>query len=265
VRGSHQITVLGLKGGVGRTAVTVALGSVLADLRGDRILAIDADPVSGNLAERAGQQPRVTIADLVACRSLRTFNDIRAYTVRNAADLEVLAAQHYGAAPRALRDDEWDRAINGVVRFYNVVLADCGTDLFDPAAAAALSATSGIVIVTSAAVDGVRQAAITMNWLNANGYQSLVARACVVVNHLIPGKPSMAVQEIVRRLESHVAPGRLIVLPWDDHVAAGTGIKLGSLGASYRAKITELAAALSDDFGGVSARRLPPPLTTTAP
>ncbi|CQD24915.1 chromosome partitioning ATPase [Mycolicibacterium conceptionense] len=41
-RESHQIGVFGLKGGVGKTVVTVALGSVLAAVRGDRILAVDA-------------------------------------------------------------------------------------------------------------------------------------------------------------------------------------------------------------------------------
>ena len=48
-RDSYQIGVFGLKGGVGKTAVTVALGSALSKVRGDRILAIDADPDGGNL------------------------------------------------------------------------------------------------------------------------------------------------------------------------------------------------------------------------
>ena len=43
-RDSYQIGSLGLKGGVGKTAVTVSLGSALARVRGDRILAVDADP-----------------------------------------------------------------------------------------------------------------------------------------------------------------------------------------------------------------------------
>ena len=38
-RDSYQIGVFGLKGGVGKTAVTVALGSALSKVRGDRILA----------------------------------------------------------------------------------------------------------------------------------------------------------------------------------------------------------------------------------
>jgi Mrp family chromosome partitioning ATPase len=38
----YQVAVIGLKGGVGRTAVTGALGSTLSSFRGDRVLAIDA-------------------------------------------------------------------------------------------------------------------------------------------------------------------------------------------------------------------------------
>ncbi len=38
-RDSYQIGVFGLKGGVGKTAVTVSLGSALSKVRGDRILA----------------------------------------------------------------------------------------------------------------------------------------------------------------------------------------------------------------------------------
>src|SRR5689334_16272360 len=63
---SYQIGVFGLKGGVGKTAVAVALGSTLSKVRGDRILAIDADPASGNLADRVGRQSAATVADLLA-------------------------------------------------------------------------------------------------------------------------------------------------------------------------------------------------------
>ncbi|HET6269645.1 MAG TPA: AAA family ATPase, partial [Arthrobacter sp.] len=40
-RGSYQIGMLGLKGGVGKTTTTVTLGTMLAQLRGDRILVLD--------------------------------------------------------------------------------------------------------------------------------------------------------------------------------------------------------------------------------
>ncbi|BBY18531.1 MinD/ParA family ATP-binding protein [Mycolicibacterium litorale] len=253
-RDSYQIGVLGLKGGVGKTAVTVALGSTLAKVRGDRILAIDADPDAGNLADRAGRQSAATIADLLSDKELARYNDIRAYTSMNGANLEVLSSEEYSQARREFNDDDWKGATEVVSRYYNLVLADCGAGLFQPASRAVLSTVSGLVIVASASIDGARQAAVTMDWMRQNGYQDLLGRSCVVINHVVPGKPNIDVADLVQQFERHVAPGRVIVLPWDKHIAAGTEIQLDLLDKTFQRRITELAAALSDDFDRLERR-----------
>lgn len=247
-RDSYQIGVFGLKGGVGKTAVTVALGSTLAKVRGDRILAIDADPDSGNLADRCGRESASSIADLLADRNLARYNDIRAYTSMNRSNLEVLASDEYSVARRPFGPEEWNAATKIVSRYYNLVLADCGAGLFHPAARSVLNTISGLVIVASASIDGARQAAVTMDWLRQNGYQHLLGRTCVVINHIVPGKPNVDVEDLVHQFERHVSPGRVVVLPFDKHIAAGTAIDLDLLGSVFQRRMTELAAALSDDF-----------------
>ncbi|MET0455612.1 MAG: AAA family ATPase [Mycobacterium sp.] len=253
-RDSYQIGVFGLKGGVGKTAVTVALGSAMSKVRGDRILAVDADPDGGNLADRAGRQSAATVADLLSDKELSRYNDIRAYTSMNGSNLEVLSSEEYSGARREFNDDDWNGAVGIVSRYYNLVLADCGAGLFQPASRGVLSTVSGLVIVASASIDGARQAAITMDWLRQNGYQDLLGRSCVVINHTVPGKPNIDVADLVQQFERHVAPGRVVVLPWDKHIAAGTEIQLNLLGAEFRRRITELAAALSDDFDRLERR-----------
>ncbi|MDY6996709.1 MAG: MinD/ParA family protein [Actinomycetota bacterium] len=253
-RDSYQIGVFGLKGGVGKTAVTVALGSAMSKIRGDRILAIDADPDGGNLADRAGRQSAATISDLLSDKELNRYNDIRAYTSMNSSNLEVLSSEEYSAARREFNDEDWQGATSIVSRYYNLVLADCGAGLFQPAARSVLSTVSGLVIVASASIDGARQAAITMDWLRQNGYQDLLGRSCVVINHVVPGKPNIDVADLVQQFERHVAPGRVIVLPWDKHIAAGTEIQLDLLGKTFERRIVELAAALSDDFDRLERR-----------
>lgn len=247
-RDSYQIGVFGLKGGVGKTATAVALGSALSRIRGDRILAVDADPDGGNLADRAGRQSAATITDLLSDKDLARYNDIRAYTSMNASNLEVLSSEDYSGARREFNDEDWKGIVDVVSRYYNLVLADCGTGLFTPASRGVLSTVSGMVIVASASIDGARQAAVTMDWLRQNGYQDLLGRSCVVVNHVTPGKPNVDVTDLVQQFERHVAPGRVIVLPWDKHVAAGTEIQFELLGRTFQRRIVELAAALSDDF-----------------
>jgi MinD-like ATPase involved in chromosome partitioning or flagellar assembly len=253
-RDSYQIGIFGLKGGVGKTAVTVALGSALSKVRGDRILAIDADPDGGNLADRAGRQSAATISDLLSDKELNRYNDIRAYTSMNGSNLEVLSSEEYSGARRAFDDEDWKGAVGIVSRYYNLVLADCGAGLFQPASRGVLSTVSGLVIVASASIDGARQAAVTMDWLRQNGYQDLLGRSCVVINHVVPGKPNIDVEDLVQQFERHVPPGRVIVLPWDKHLAAGTEIQLDLLDKTFRRRIVELAAALSDDFDRLERR-----------
>jgi MinD-like ATPase involved in chromosome partitioning or flagellar assembly len=253
-RDSYQIGVFGLKGGVGKTAVTVALGSSLSKIRGDRILAVDADPDGGNLADRAGRQSAATVADLLSDKELARYNDIRAYTSMNGSNLEVLSSEEYSGARREFNDEDWKGAVGIVSRYYNLVLADCGAGLFQPASRGVLSTVSGLVIVASASIDGARQAAVTMDWLRQNGYQDLLGRSCVVINHVVPGKPNIDVDDLVQQFERHVPAGRVVVLPWDKHIAAGTEIQLDLLGKEFRRRITELAAALSDDFDRLERR-----------
>lgn len=253
-RDSYQVGVFGLKGGVGKTAVTVALGSALSRVRGDRILAVDADPDGGNLADRAGRQSAATVQDLLSDGELNRYNDIRAYTSMNGANLEVLSSEEYSGARREFDDEDWKGVVDVVSRYYNLVIADCGAGLFQPASRGVLSTVAGLVIVASASIDGARQAAVTMDWLRQNGYQDLLGRSCVVINHVVPGKPNIDVADLVGQFERHVPPGRVVVLPYDKHVAAGTEIQLELLGETFQRRITELAAALSDDFDRLERR-----------
>nr|WP_082970429.1 MinD/ParA family protein [Mycobacterium sp. E2989] len=243
-RGAHEIAIVGLKGGVGKTAVTVALGSVLAQVRGDRILAFDADADSGNLADRVGRRPASSVADLLARKDLSHYNDVRAHTGVNAVNLEVLAAQEYSSAPRPFSAADWRYAADAVSRFYNVVLADCGAGL----TRGVLATASGVVIVTTPSIDGSRQATVAIDWLRNSGRQELLSRACVVINHVAPGEPNVAITGLVRQFSQDVRPERIVVLPWDKHVGAGKEIEIGQLDPVYKRRITELAAALSDDF-----------------
>ncbi len=212
-RDSYQIGVFGLKGGVGKTAVTVSLGSALSKVRGDRILAVDADPDGGNLADRAGRQSAATIGDLLVGQgtgAVQRHSRLHEHERREPRGAVVGGLQR--CASRVQRRGLEGR--DGIVsRYYNLVLADCGAGLFQPASRGVLSTVSGMVIVASASIDGARQAAVTMDWLRQNGYQDLLGRSCVVINHVMPGKPNIDVEDLVQQFERHVPPGRVIVLP----------------------------------------------------
>ncbi len=247
-RGSYQIGMLGLKGGVGKTTTTVTLGTMLAQVRGDRILVLDADPGCGNLAERAGRTSPSSIADLVADRNLSHYNDVRAHTSVNADNLEILPTAEYTTAQRGLSGDDLRFAVDTVSKFYNLVLADCGPGLFDPVTRGVLETASAIVIVTNVSLDSARQAESALEWLRHNGYQDLLSRVAVVINHVAVGETNVAEKQLVRQFQQLIQPNRVVLLPWDKHIAEGTEIQLDRLDPVYKRRVLELAAALSDDF-----------------
>ncbi|GEM_PF-2056589 len=61
LRDDYRIAVMSLKGGVGKTTTTVALGGIFAETRGDRVVAVDANPDLGTLAQRAVGPTSATI------------------------------------------------------------------------------------------------------------------------------------------------------------------------------------------------------------
>lgn len=59
------VPVLTRKGGVGKTTVTTLIGMAMALVREDRVLAIDANPDRGTLAERVELKSDKTVRDVV--------------------------------------------------------------------------------------------------------------------------------------------------------------------------------------------------------
>ena len=83
--GHHRVAVMSLKGGVGKTTTTVGLGAMLASLRGDRVIAVDANPDRGTLSDKVRLETAATVRDLLNEQyQIRRYTDIRAYTTQAA-------------------------------------------------------------------------------------------------------------------------------------------------------------------------------------
>jgi MinD-like ATPase involved in chromosome partitioning or flagellar assembly len=245
----YQVAVMSLKGGVGKTAMTVLLGSALAKIRAHPILAIDANPDAGNLVKRSGKQSEYSIAQLVAAADqVRTYNAVRAHTSQNEANLEVLASQDYVDAPRAFCGSDWKTAIDVVSPYYPIIAADCGTGLFHAAAQAVLESVWAVVIVTGTSIDEAEQSAATLDWMKAHGYANLVSRAVVVINHTKRGRGSANLDEVKAQFAQTVGQNNVFEVPFDPHIGEGVEINLRLVNRLVLRRITEVAAALSENF-----------------
>jgi MinD-like ATPase involved in chromosome partitioning or flagellar assembly len=246
VRGDYSIAVLSLKGGVGKTTTAVGLGATFAALRGDRVIAVDANPDFGTLAQRGPDETRSTVRDLLLDDNIFRYSDIRRHTSQSSSRLEILASERDPATSEAFSDSDYRGVIRLLQRFYNIILTDCGTGLVHSVMTGVLDEADSIVLVTSPAVDAARSALATLDWLDYHGYAHLVPNALVVVSASRPGAMSVNIEQLSRHFLPRVRA--LHVVPFDDHLAAGSEIFLDYLGRKTRTAFLELAASVADGF-----------------
>ena len=258
--GCYRIAALSLKGGVGKTSTTALLGSAFASLRGDRVIALDANPDRGNLAEKVPQETTATVRDLLTeAEHIRTAADVRAYTSQATSRLEVLASESDPEVSEAFNAADYRAAVDLLSRHYNILLTDCGTGLLHSALQAAVSVADSLLIVTSASIDGARSAQATVNWLQAHGHRDLVARSVTVINGVKPRRGSLDLDAVSRSFSRHTR--EVVQIPFDRHLEEGAEIDLDQLASRTRDALLTLAAVVADDFArpsrhhGINPRR----------
>lgn len=256
VRGDYRIAVLSLKGGVGKTTTAVGLGSTFASLRGDRVIAVDANPDLGTLGQRIPRQTDSTVRDLLADPAIHRYSDVRAHTSQAPSRLEVLASERDPAAAEAFSEEEYRGVMAILQRYYNIILTDCGTGLSHSAMRGVLDLADALILVSSPALDGARSAGATLDWLAGHGFGHLIARSVVVLSSARPGSSSIDTDQLAQHFLTRCRAVQPIV--FDDHLAEGADIDLELLNRRTRRGFVELAATIADDFGGTSLRRHPP-------
>ncbi|MGQ4618053.1 nucleotide-binding protein [Nocardia sp. R7R-8] len=246
VRGDYRIAVLSLKGGVGKTTTTMGLGSTFASIRGDRVIAVDANPDFGTLSQRVPLQTRSTVRDLLLDSAIQRYSDVRRHTSQATSRLEVLASERDPAASEAFSEEEYRAVARILQRFYNIILTDCGTGLMHSAMTGVLDLAHSLVLISSPAIDGARSAAATLDWLSLHGHDHLVRNAVVVINSPRAGSPNVGIQQLREYFLSRCRAVHII--PFDPHMSEGAEIDLHRLHKQTKRAYVELAATVADDF-----------------
>nr|WP_232218086.1 MinD/ParA family protein [Corynebacterium tuscaniense] len=247
LRGDYRIAVMSLKGGVGKTTTTVALGSVLAEMRGDRVIAIDANPDFGTLAQRVAADAAgdATIRDLLSAPDTERYGQVRAFTTQGSTRLDVIGSERDPAVSEAFSEEDYRHAVDILQHHYNLILTDCGTGLMHSAMAGVLDLANMLVLVTSPALDGAQSAAATLDWLSLHGYDRLAANAVVVVSAQSPKVP-VCMDRVVGHFAARTRA--VHVIPYDSHLAEGSVVDVARMNPRTLRAYKELAATLAADF-----------------
>ncbi|MEV0971708.1 MinD/ParA family ATP-binding protein [Microtetraspora glauca] len=251
--GHHRVAVLSLKGGVGKTTTTVGLGATLAQIRGDRVIAVDANPDRGTLSDKVELETSATVRDLLNERSqIKRYVDIRAFTSQAPSRLEILASDRDPSVSEAFSATDYQAVAQVLENFYSICITDCGTGLLHSAMSGVLDLADQLVLVSSPSVDGARAASATLDWLEAHNHAELVRAATVVLCSVRPRSKSAVDLD---RLEGHFAARcrSVIRVPYDPHLEEGAEIDLDRLLEPTREAYLRLAAAVGDGFAGPQA------------
>lgn len=248
LRGTYLIAMMQQKGGVSKTTATVGVGAALARYRDDKVVAIDANAASGNLAQRVDEPSTGTWRSLIADQNLLSYSDFRHYLGKDSSSgLEVLAGDP-GDDVLSGRQliDAWRR----LSRQYPIGLVDCGNQMRDDITAAVLSAADAVMVVSTTRYDGALGAQETLNWLITHGYPHLVRSAVMVISNVNKVKATKAVRNLHEDFERVVRAVHDI--PYDPHLSDASAIDFDRLAPATRRAFIEAAAAIVDGFPGAA-------------
>jgi MinD-like ATPase involved in chromosome partitioning or flagellar assembly len=239
------VPVLTRKGGVGKTTITTLLGMSLALVREDRVIAIDANPDRGTLAERFTRTTEKTVRDVVnRAASIRSFSDFSQFVSRDKTRLDVLASDTDPMLSEAFDESDYNVVANLVERYYSIALTDCGTGIIHSVMKATLDRADGLVIVSGGSFDEARLAAETLTWLDSNGYKHLVRGTIVALNTATQGTQLVNLDEIEAHFRSRVR--EIVRIPYDSQLAAGSTIDFAKLRPLTKDAARNLAALVVD-------------------
>jgi MinD-like ATPase involved in chromosome partitioning or flagellar assembly len=239
--GAKFIPVLTRKGGVGKTTISTLLGMAMAQVREDRVIAIDANPDRGTLAERVSKSTRFTVRDVVnRAAAIDGFSEFSNMVSRDETRLDVLASDADPMLSEAFDEGDYNVVADMAARYYSIVITDCGTGIVHSVMRPTLQRANALVIISGGSVDEARLASETLTWLEANGYGELVRNSVVALNTATQATLLVKLDEIEQHFRTRVRS--VIRIPYDPALAAGSVIKFNELKKPTRDAARELAS-----------------------
>ncbi|HZV52363.1 MAG TPA: MinD/ParA family protein [Candidatus Dormibacteraeota bacterium] len=236
------VAVVSPKGGVGKTTVTALLGTLLAMLRRDRIVAVDCNPDYGSLGRALVPAHHVFVDDLLALLEDPRLTVPRLDAALGRAVHGLMVAPTPIDPERMARLDQtvYARVIRRLQDLVGVILLDCGTGLHERAARAALGACDQVLLVSDAEPSTASVVAEAFATLGHTG------RPTILVVNRMPGHGS---ELDLDRFAAHV-PGVQAMLVVPEDLEASGRLMSGEFAweqapESWRYRVRELAALLT--------------------
>jgi MinD-like ATPase involved in chromosome partitioning or flagellar assembly len=234
------VAVVSPKGGVGKTTTTALLGTLVAHLRRDLVLAIDANPDYGSLGRVLCPDNVFFVDDIVARlnASIPSMADLNAWLGAGPHGLRVLPAPTDPARMSRIGFEVYSQVIRRMKDYAGMLLVDCGTGIHEAAAQAALAGADQVVIVSDA--DPATASLVS----EAASRMPKCGPLTLVVNKM-PHRGSRL--DLNRLAETLPGVDTMVVIPAEPKAASTLGLGAftwSGVPASWQRAVRELAAVL---------------------
>lgn len=247
IRRQFVITLVSGKGGVGVTTMTACIGGVFRECRPTNVIAIDAVPGFGTLADRIDESPPGDYTAIINDTDVQGYADIREHLGQNVVGLDVLAGNRTSDQPRPLVPAMFAGVLARLRRTHNVMVVDTAPDLEHPVMKTVLENTDTLVFVSGITADRSRPVLRAIDFLSAQGYHELVSHSTVIINHTGSAVDKDALAYLTERFTKVGAT--VEVMPFDPHLAKGGIIDtVHELRKKSRLRLFEITAGLADKY-----------------
>lgn len=168
----HVVTVLSMKGGVGKTVVASNVAVALAGL--DKSVAlVDLDLQFGDVGIMLGLEPVQTIVGAVQSGDRLDAEMLRGFMVEHSSGVHALLAPTLPEDAEIVTASRIDRIIGLLVTMFDYVIIDTPPSL-DEAVLTALDRSDRVVVVTMMDVASVKNSRVSLQKLRQLGYNGTV-------------------------------------------------------------------------------------------
>ncbi|WBB62442.1 SAV_2336 N-terminal domain-related protein [Streptomyces sp. WMMC500] len=216
---SRRITLVGAYHYSGRATTTVALGSLLAAVRGEPVLALDGAATDGSLHAYVRGRGEARLRDLALLPADPTYPQISALTTELDSGLEIVAHRDGYISPNPAHAYEYDQVLAHVAPHYPFVLTDWSLLRLDRAADFVLNRTDRLVLCCGTADWFIDAAARSLAALREGGHEDLAREVIVVATRIEQPSSRDVSARIAQRLG--VDRDQVVQVPFDGSLRSG--------------------------------------------
>jgi MinD-like ATPase involved in chromosome partitioning or flagellar assembly len=228
------------KGGMGTTTVAAGVGLTLAALRNDTTALVDLHRGPALLGRRLAGRTAATLSQLADTPP----DDDPPELLRVGGALAIVDA---GAWHTPITVAQTGRALQLLRSAYSFTLADIGND-HGEAGQATLDKADGVVVVTTSSQDAVLSAHVALERIRTAAPQ-LLPRVTVALVSLSERQHRRTARRL--RDQLRLAIHRIVPVPFDPMLAAGSAVDVTRLRPSTREAFVRLAAFVVDPVSPV--------------